>query len=82
MIREATGADLPLLAELARTTYRASYGQEMGEAATVAHIERVLNDAAIAQMFDRDVFLIELAVYGTVLALCLMLRRRLHVTDQ
>ncbi len=31
---------------------------------------------------NRDVFGIELAVYGTVLVLCLLLRRRLYVTDQ
>ncbi len=31
---------------------------------------------------NRGVFLIEIAVYGTLLALCLLLRRRLHVNDR
>jgi len=31
---------------------------------------------------NRNVFLIELGVYGTVFSLCLLLRRKLHVTDQ
>jgi len=31
---------------------------------------------------NRDVFLIEIVVYGTLLALCLVLRRRLHVASR
>jgi ribosomal protein S18 acetylase RimI-like enzyme len=62
IIRQAEKADVSALAELARQTYAAAFGESFTESDLAAHLQVRLSDSYFERAIDEDVFL--LAVDG------------------
>ena len=56
LIRAATDADLPAIAEFARQTFQHAFGADMGASALEAHLSQHMTDAAFSAWLREDQF--------------------------